>query len=332
MMRNKRILRVIISFIFPVIVIGYCLTHVNILQVADVVSQSSLEWLFLGILVAFFNISIRAYRFNLIITSKNPGLRKLFKIQCLFSMFTYLLPFKSGEISFLYLMKSKLKVQLEESAAMLLVVRVIDYLTISFLFFVMLFLVWKRIPYNIETIILPVILILIFVFLVLFATIWKGEQIRWLLSNLSKKSWIYRNYIVQKFIEKLKEIIVSIGIIHHKKVYTKIICLSLLSWITNAAVFYVIIRSVGFNISCLTAICLVALMFPISFIQGVGDLGTQEAQWIPVLMLFGFSQENAIIVSLSSHVVILLYAMLIGGYGWIASKQNKYPIGFNITG
>ena len=76
-------------------------------------------------------------------------------------------------------------------------------------------------------------------------------------------------------------------------------------------------------ISALAAICLAVLMFPVSFIQGIGNLGTHEAEWIPVLMLCGFTQENAIILSLSSHIVILTYLMITAGYGSLALKYTK---------
>lgn len=315
--------KLIISVVFPVVVIAYCISQVRIDQVISVIKQSSLKWLFLGLIVSMFNIFIRAYRFHVLISSRNPRLRDLFKVQCLFSMFAYLFPFRSGEISFLYLMKKKLQIQLGESAAMLVVVRVFDYLIVSFLFFVMLFIMWERIPYKVGIIVSPVILILVVIFISLFTIIWKGEKIGQFLEDISKKKWISATSIFHTIMDKLREIIFSIKKIHEKKVYTKIIFLSLLSWITVAISFYVITRCVGYEISYLTAICLTVLLFPVSFIQGVGNLGTHEAEWIPVLMLFGFTQKNAIIASLSSHIVILLFTMLIGGYAWLALKTKR---------
>lgn len=313
--------KLITSVIFPIIVIGYCLSQIKVNQVVNVLLQSSFGWLFLGLIVSAFNIFIRAYRFHVLITSKNPSLRDLFKIQCLFSLFTYLFPSRSGEISYIYLMKKKLQVQLGESAAMLVVARIFDYMMVSFLFFIVLCLVWERIPYKASIVILPVIIILIFIFLLLFIIIWKGEKINNFLRNQSKKVTFLRNVIFQLITKKLGEIIVSLRKIHEKKVYVKVILLSLVTWITVAISFYVIIKSVGYQVSFLGAMCLTVLIFPVSFIQGIGNLGTHEAEWIPVLILFGFTKEKAIMAALASHVIILFYLTLMAAYVWLASKN-----------
>ena len=315
--------KLIISIVFPIVVITFCILQVSIDQIVHVIGKSSLGWLFFGLLVSMFNIFVRAYRFHVLIPSKNIRLSDLFKVQCLFSMYAYLFPFRSGEISFLFLMKKKLRVQMEESAAMLVVVRVFDYMILSFLFFVILFIMWERIPYNLGMVMFPVILIFIVIFLLLFTIIWKGEKIDLFIENISKNKWISATSIFHTIIDKIRKVIVSIKKIHKNKVYTKIIFLSLLSWITVAISFFVIARCVGYEISYFSAICITVLMFPVSFVQGIGNLGTHEAEWIPVLMLFGFTQENAIIASLSSHVVILLYSMLIGGYAWLVLNTKQ---------
>ena len=326
-MSKKRIhYRVLISIVFPVIVIGYCLSQIKIDQFIHVLLQSSFGWLFLGLVVSVFNIFIRAYRFHVLTPSKNPSFNDLFKVQCLFSIITYLLPFKSGEVSFIYLMKKRLQVQLEESAAMLVIARVADYMIVSFLFFIVLSLVWERIPYKVGIVILPVILILIFIFLFLFIIIWKGEKINNFLRNQSKKVAFLKNVIFQIIIEKLGEIIISLRKIHDKKVYVKVILLSLLSWMTVAISFFVIVKSVGYHVTFLGAMCLAVLIFPVSFIQGIGNFGTHEMEWVAVLILFGFTQEKAIIVALASHIIILFYLLLIAGYAWLALKIKKNVI------
>ncbi len=323
---KKYKIKFIFSTLFAIAVIGYCLSQIKVSQFAHVLLKCSWGWLFLGLMVTVLNIFIRAYRFRVLIPSHNPGLRDLFKIQCLFSMLTYLLPFKSGEVSFIYLMKNNLQVQLEDSTAMLVIARVFDYMMVSFLFFIMLFLMWERIPYKVGIIISPVILILVFVFLVLFITIWKSEKINDILRNQSKRIWISNNSIFKVIVDKLMDVIVSIRKIHEKKVYTKVVLLSLLSWIMVAISFYIITKSVGYELSYIAAMCLTVLIFPISFIQGIGNLGTHEAEWIPVLILFGFTQENAIIISLASHIIIIFYFMLIAGYAWLALKFSRISL------
>ena len=121
---------------------------------------------------------------------------------------------------------------------------------------------------------------------------------------------------------KSEDVIDSFQKIALKKVYPKIFIISILVWFVLAFSFYLIIQGLGYQVNYLTALCLTVLLFPISFVQGVGNLGTHEAEWVPVLILFGFNQETAITIALNSHAIILAYILLMAGYGKLAMVEK----------
>jgi len=74
----------------------------------------------------------RAIRFNALATEYPAGKVKLFSIVCLHNFFNHVMPFRSGEISFLYFQNRYLGTPTTRSGGYLLVARLLDLVALSF--------------------------------------------------------------------------------------------------------------------------------------------------------------------------------------------------------
>ena len=276
--------------------------------------RSSWEWLFLALVVFIINQLLRAFRFSILIHSKEVMVRDIFSVQCLYSLFAYLLPFRSGEPSYIYILKKYVKIPATEGVATLLVARIFDYIAISFLFFFVLFLVWGRLPLQPRILIFPVVMVLFIIFLFFVFLIFRGGMVVGFLKSINGGVAPRYKRLTGVILRNSEEILTSLRKITNKNVYMTVFLISMLTWLVLALSFDLMIRALGYDVSYLTALCLTVLLFPVAFAQGVGNLGTHEAEWVPILLLFGFHQETAISIALSSHAIIFSYILLMAGY------------------
>jgi len=217
-----------------------------------------------------------------------------------------------------------MKIPATEGVATLLVARIFDYIAVSFLFFFVLFLVWGRLPLQPRILIFPVVMVLFIIFLFFILLIFRGGMVVGFLKSINDRVAPRHGHLIGVILRKSDEIVNSLRKITNKNVYTTVFLISMLTWLVLALSFDLMIRALGYDVSYLTALCLTVLLFPVAFVQGVGNLGTHEAEWVPILLLFGFHQETAISIALSSHAIIFSYILLMAGYAKLT--MIKWPL------
>ena len=324
----KRIsFRWVISTVIGITVLGYCLSQIKLEPLLRSVIHVSWHWLFLGMVALLINQTLRSLRFLILIHSKKANFYDLFKVQCLYSLFCYILPLKTGDLSYIYFIKKYMDVPPAEGIATLLISRVVDYMAISFLFFYVLFLIWEEIPYEVKYLVFPVAAILSIVLLFSVLVLSKGKVVVRLMRSIEAKKIGGR---ITKFIRSIRikseDVIDSFQKINQNKVYLKVFTISILVWLALGFASYSIIRGLGYQADYLIGLATAVLLFPISFAQNVGNLGTHEAEWIPVLLLFGFGEQTAISIALASHAFMFLYILIMAGCAKIALIASSFRI------
>ena len=58
-------------------------------------------------------------------------------------------------------------------------------------------------------------------------------------------------------------------------------------------------------------------------IQGIAGFGTQEGFWVFAFVPLGVSLDKAISSGFAFHIVMIMYFLILGVYGWIKIKKTE---------
>ncbi len=322
--------RVLISLIVTILLVGILLSQIEINDIA--VSLLSVSPLLL--LTTFFlyavSIFLRAFRFKMLLGYDTINTIKLYPISSVHFMLINLLPFRSGELSYIYLIKRKFGVSIGESASTLVVSRVMDFIALSLLFIISIFLI-KDVP-AVFINALPLVsiltgfLILVFVLLMLY-----GKKISKLARRISDRTGLTKFNLIKFLMGKIDEVINGLNKIRSKKVLMYSFFISFLIWIINSLLGYMLVKELlhgnDFGLDFWKFV-LGVTFYRVSAViplQSIGGFGVMEGLFTIGFMSLGLPKEVAISSGFSFHILTLIYSIALGIFGlWqIRNVANK---------
>jgi len=155
--------------------VALLLSQISVGEVVGLLVGASLPWLAVGGLFYAATNVCRAFRFAHLLPSRSGRFPTLLAISFALSMFNNLLPARTGEITFVLMMKEHHDVPAGEAAAILVVARIFDYLAVATLFVATALFSLGRLPGYAPWIVLAVALLLLLTVAVLAAIPWLGR-------------------------------------------------------------------------------------------------------------------------------------------------------------
>jgi hypothetical protein len=277
---------------------------------------------FLYILTYFF----RTLRFYLLL-NKEVKIFDLFSIVCLHNFFNSLFPARSGELSYVLLLKKIHNRNLSDGIATLVVSRFFDFFCIG-LFFILIVLSLQKISESIVITMYFTIFALIgaFIFFILLKEIdsKRGVFIFGFLNN----GYIGKNKYLSYFILKMREIYNQVMLISKKGGFfiLSLILTSMFIWSIQYCMMYYIALSMQINIGLIPILFAVSFTFLTSLlpVQGIAGFGTTEAGWALGFILMGLSHEQAISTGIGFHLILILFFTILGLWGLIGLQISRY--------
>ncbi|MDR4507996.1 MAG: flippase-like domain-containing protein [Candidatus Brocadiaceae bacterium] len=320
----KKGIQIVISFGLPIAFLLYLFSIIKLDDLLLTIKSVSLPWICIGFFFYCVNQVFRSIRFYCLIHSIRPNFRKLFKVQSLYIALNYLLPFRTGEISYVYLARRYLDLPMANCISSLVVSRFSDYVFLMLCYVFIAFHMKMVIPPWIGLIakggVVCALLAAFFFFLYVF------KDTRYLSSFFQKiKTHPFRskNWFIKRITEQLQKIVLSFKEISNVRIFIQTVLMTIAVWFSIFLTFYIIVHSMGHRISFLHII-LVALMAMMSrMFQGVANLGSHEIGWYGALLLVDFSNEDASLVAVSSHIIILGYTLIVSLYSRLTLKCNN---------
>jgi len=259
----------------------------------DKLAQFFTEISIFSLSIAFFfyvlSYLTRAYRWKLTLSVQD--FKKLFKITSFNTVFNIFLPFRTGELSFFYMLKKE-NVDMGETTLSFFTVRIFDAIALASVFITS-FLFYKGWWY----LAIPVFFLMPFSFYVLkfFISFIKHEKI-------------------QKFNENvlsLKNLAVLYG-------------LSFITFVFKFTGFYFVLpHSVKLTFMESFVAASAGDLTTILPIHGIAGIGTYEAGFAGILYLMGVDKENALISSLFVHIFLLLGSATIALFCFIFLREKS---------
>jgi uncharacterized protein (TIRG00374 family) len=308
---NKRNL---FGLLFSLGVIAYVLIKLDRQAVYETFTQIEWGWLVAAFGIFLVNYVLRTLRFRLLLDLKSYPFYALFGVTNLYGMYVYLLPAKFGELTYPLLLKRNMQVPLTESTATLIAARTFDFATIVLLLPVVLIFFWAKIPpwARIGSLVFAGAVLLFGIGLLWFirspAGIKKIQQV-----TIFKHSWAIRLQ------DGLLKLIVSLQAIDRQQRYSTLFLVTIAIWLCVQINLYFIVRGLGEPLNFLQIVTITIIMVPMTLLplQGFADLGTHEIGWTVAFALFGFPEATALAIAVSSHIVLLLFVLLLGLLGTV---------------
>jgi uncharacterized membrane protein YbhN (UPF0104 family) len=233
-------------------------------------------------------------------------------------MFNYLLPAKTGELSYLYLANRRLGVSVGESGMNLLVARFFDLATIALFLPAVMAAFWERLPSGMVCAFLVycgLILVLGLGFLRFLQhstpnkTASPMPENRWL-------AWVQRVW---------RDLVQGLHMLVRRGQYWRLGIVTVAIWLCVYSNFYFIVLSLGYNLNYLQMVVISTIMVPFTLlpVQGLANLGSHEAGWLAALTLLGQPPEAALTISIGSHTILLFFFLFLGGLGTLLGIGHK---------
>jgi uncharacterized protein (TIRG00374 family) len=313
---NSNLLTKILAVFLTLVLLVLLLTQINLEDVFITLRNIHPIYLIAGFILYAGSYFFRAWRFHILL-NREVSIKDLFRIECLHNAINNLLPARTGELSYVYLLKRINNKTTGDGIATLVVARIFDFIALILLFFIATVLIID-IPKIIMDAVWIIAFFAIFLLAILIILVTRGKKFVLSVQKTSERFHGENIPGVNYFIRKGFETVESLDKIQMKKSITALMVSSLLIWGVNYCVVYLLMMGMNFQISILLVILggTFILLTTVLPIQGVAGFGTTETIWTLVFVPLGLSLDQAIISGFCYHIVIILYFTILGLYGW----------------
>lgn len=328
-MKNSRYEK-ILAILITIILVGILFTQISLSDVLSTLLSIDPVFILAGFVVYIGIYVLRAWRFHILL-NKEVSVTDLFSIGCVHNMLNNLLPARSGELSYVYLLKSEHDKTTGEGLGTLIIARIFDFIIIT-IFFLLLFLFMGNLAPGFMVLVFLGIFFLGTMVVLLLALLFYGNAIlrrfKRFSARLDFKKFQLGSYITKKSEETLSCFeTYKAGTINK---HLSVILLSVGIWIFSYLNFYLIACSMNIDLGY------IPVLFASSFavfstvlpIQGIGGFGTMEGGWALGFIAVGTPKDIAINTGFGFHLVMLAYTVFLGVFGylsifWSRKKRSK---------
>ena len=314
---NSKTIAKISAVVITAVLLAILLSQI---QIADIiVTLASIDPLYLvaGFILYTCSYYFRALRFHILL-NKEVRLRDLFNIVCVHNMVNNILPARTGELSYIYLLKKLHNKKTGEGIATLFVARVFDFISISLLFLVSAFMMHELPKMIIKSVwVIALFLGLIAIFLI--ALLFFGKSFLNLVKTFFERFNWDKKHFADYLLRKGEETVESFEKI---KISGKIIIIALILnsfgiWLFLYSLNYILVRAMDINLSYFEVVfaSTFAVFTTILPIQGIGGFGTLESGWTVGFIAVGVTKEVAISSGFGFHIILWLYFVILGCWG-----------------
>jgi len=320
-MKKRQTLIYIISAILSVALLAYLLLNLDweILRVAF--ADIRWGWLGLALLAYLINIFLRALRFRNLIYSRPVQWLELVPVSALHNILMYLMPAKTGDVTYIFLAKDRLDLSLTEGTATLFAARFYDFSVVAAFLAVLLPLSRDEIP---DWIFIPAIL---FCGLILLGTVGillflKFQKPNHEGTETQRKSNKGLRVSLSRWVNVWEKFIAGLREIQQHGAHGRVALLTAGIWLCVYSNFYFATKSMGLPVAFYHIAIISMVMIPLTLLplQGFANIGTHEVGWTSVLVAFDYPYKTALSIAAGSHFVLLLSVLVSGGLAFLGAQ------------
>lgn len=312
-------INVIIVVAIGIFLVYFLLKQVNFNDVKKAFLNMDITFLVIGLVIMFIQNIFRAYQKKILIGNANINMGDLFMVTLIRNGLNMVLPARTGEISYVYVLKRKFKLPVEIGVSTLVLILIFDLVMVFSLIVIAIIIVGiNKYAISSAMIIIIAVALLAAALLILFFLPQIIGLILKLLNKLLTRYRIGKNKAIQFIYKKLVDINENIIVIKKRRVYWKVYLVSLVIRVLKFVSYYFIILAImkpmGYSIANLsfwviflgTVVAEISAVLPTHALAG---FGTYEGAFALSFVILGFSKELSIIVGFNYHLIILLFSV-----------------------
>jgi hypothetical protein len=341
-MSRRKVFIYVISAVLSVLFLVYVLLNLDweVLRVAF--SDIRWGWLVLALLAYLVNILLRALRFTNLIYSRPVKWTELVPVSALHNILMYLMPAKTGDVTYIFIAKDRLDLSLTEGTATLFAARFYDFSVVAAFLMILLPFSRNKIP---DWIFIPAI---IFCGLILLGTFGILAFLKFSKPTLNSDSLPFQPQKqasglqkaqslesdglpsqpqkqasgLQKIFAVWNKFIAGLHEIQAHGAHGKVALLTAGIWFCVYSNFYFATKSMGLPVAFYHIAIISMVMIPLTLLplQGFANLGTHEVGWTSVLVAFNYPYKTALAIAAGSHFVLLLSVLVSGGLAFSGAQ------------
>ncbi len=300
---------------------------INPAQVVAILSQVSMMAVLLGFVFYIGSTFFRAVRFHVV--HSNVPTRTFFSVASIHTLLTNVFPARSGELTFPVLLKRIDGSSFISSISVLFVVRIFDLVAVFVIFFSALAMTYSRLDARLHVPMLAVSFAFIVGLAAIFSILVFGKRALTIARRMLLFDGLKNSRITAWVFGKLELLLDGFSIIRQSHALWRIMLFSIIIWLCNYMTVFVLVRSIGFDLSIL--VLTLGLTFSTLFsslpIHGLGSFGTLEGAWTLIFLSFGATKEVALATGFGFHIFNITYLVVLGILGMIhivfLPKQEK---------
>ncbi len=296
---GKKRVQGMISLLLAIVVL--IITYYKGPVLLENLKQAKLSLIIVGLGCHFVNYIIRALRFKTISRQYLKIWPATIHAACFHGFATYMLPFRTGDLTLPVILKNISQISLTEGGRILVKARLLDIATLGF--WILLAAIFSSIPISYS---IRIAWFIVGVGMCFSPVIVKylgklcGKKFPGLFSRIEIFQTVYRFSGL--------EVLESLGI-----------------WAAVGMCFYCVVKAVGLSLGFGDVWLLITIQLPLQLIpvQGFGNAGNHESGWVAGLMILGVSASEALKFALASHAILLSYVLMLGFVALLVQKKSK---------
>ena len=312
---KKQTLTKILAVVVTVGLLTILFSQINLSDIIATLTSIDPVYILMGFILYLCSYFFKTLRFYILLNNK-VSIKHLFSIVCIHNMANNILPARTGEISYVYLSNKLHNIPLGEGVASLIVARVFDFATISFLFFLSTMLI-RDLPEVVSRIIWIPAVLLVFVLLFFFAIAFFVEYSLETIRRVADRINALQFSLVQYLLRNVDETLQSYKSMKSKRLFGGVFVASIMIWCFQYSMLYILANAMNIHLAfwCMIFALTFAFFTTVLPIQTIGGFGTIEGGWALGFMIMGISKEMAISSGFGFHAILLGFALVIGAFG-----------------
>jgi uncharacterized protein (TIRG00374 family) len=333
-----RIINIVIVVGFGVFLVYYLLGKVSVGQIKDAITGVDKPSLIIALAILAVSIFIRTYRKNILVGSKRISMADMFLVVLIRNAFNMVLPARTGELSYVYVLQRKFKFPLEIGVSTLMIVLIFDLVIVFSLIVISVIVVLiNKFSGSYLAVVIIAAALLVVLLLVLFYFSRVIGFLLMLIEKILSRYRIGRNKAVQAVYKKMVDINKNIEIIQKRGIYWKVYLSSIAIRVLKFGSYYMMIYAIlkpegyGFRELNFWMIFLAVVAAEISAVlptHALAGFGTYEGAFLLVLGILGFKITGIAweAVAFGYHIITLSFIVVLGFIAIIILSMPFYKV------
>ena len=320
----QRVTKIGLPTVLAVVIAYFLLKEIDIQEIPKTLSRLSIRALLIGFGCYCLLVLAKTLRFRALL-NLDSGVYQVFPILAMHTFWGNILPMRTGDVSYVYLMQRRQKVDATQGVASLLVASLIDLVLLIGLVVATAWLLRTALRDTFSGTVLYLILLLmgsgliavvVFVYAAPRACMRFAERCATPLLTLEKRS-------VSWAVDKVLAVLRELTTFRSNRRFLEVWAYSVLCLVIRFGFQCYLVTEMGVEIPMTEVLFALAFtnVFNLLPIQTVGNFGTTEFPFVWLLNHFGTSIETATVTGFSLHILILLYCLPLGASGLLMKPK-----------